>query len=74
MSIGRWQKDLLAQASNYCDNVSVNLDGRHIKIVMTGPDGRSRYVVCSSTPGDWRVLHNTAKKMKQVAAEVGSYR
>jgi len=62
-------------AKNFCDNVVLErTSGRHLRVIMTGPKGVQRHVICSSTPSDWRTLANTARKMKVVAAEVGAYR
>ena len=74
MPKGSWERDVLAMARNFCDSVELGRSKAHLKVVMTGPQGVSRSVIVSSTPGDHRVLANTARQMKQVAAQVGSYR
>jgi hypothetical protein len=69
-----WERDLLAMARSFCDQVALGKSSRHIMIEMTGPNGVTRNVICSSTPGDYRTLANTARQMKRVASQVGSYR
>lgn len=41
--------------------------GKHIKLVLTAPDGRSTLSTLSRTPGDWRAAQEFCSELKRFA-------
>ena len=44
------------------------VQGKHLKLYVTAPDGRRMIVVCSQTPSDWRVDIKVRSQLKRFRA------
>lgn len=70
----RRYKDIRKLALKYCDDVELTPSGvGHIRVRLTGVEGRTRVVFAASSGSDYRGILNLERDLRHAAIRIGTH-